>query len=75
MIRVLGPHVYFYSHRFDDKLLDCIAYKEEPPAPTQIQRYVPIVNGERLLELSLATADHRQVIIENLDAIQQILDA
>ena len=73
MIRVLGSSVFFYSHRFDDALLDCVANKEDPKTFTQIQQYVPIVNGKQVLELSLLAASQRQVIIETLDAIQQIL--
>jgi hypothetical protein len=73
MIRVFGPAVYFYSHRFDDTLLDCVAYKQDPTTFTQIQRYVPIVNDEPLLKLYLMNRDQRQTIIETLDAIQQTL--
>jgi hypothetical protein len=75
MIRVLGPMIFFYSHRFDDELLDCIANKEDPTTLTQVQRYVPVINGRPVHELSLLARDQRQVIIETLDAIQQILSA
>ena len=73
MIRVTGPIIFFYSHRFDDELLNCVANKEDPTSLTQIQRYVPIINGRPVSELSLLTIDERKVIIETLDAIQQIL--
>jgi hypothetical protein len=70
---VLGVQFcFFYSHRFDGTLLDCVAEKENPTKFTQIQRYVPIVNDKPLPELSLLKSDQRQVIIETLDAIQQI---
>ena len=75
MIRVLGPVVFFYSHRFDEKLLDCVANREDPTTFTQIQRYVPIVNDKPCLELSLLDPDERQTIIETLDALQQVLSA
>ena len=71
----LGPTVFFYSHRFDNELLDCIANKEDPTTFTQIQRSVPIVNDNPCLELSLLDPDGRKTIIETLDAIQQVLSA
>ena len=73
MIRVLGPVVFFYSHRFDNELLDCVANKVDPTTFTQIQRYVPIVDGKPCLELNLLDPDERQIVIETLDAIQQVL--
>lgn len=73
MIRVFGSSVSFYSHRFDEALLHCVANKEDPKTFTQIQQYVPIVNDKQFIELSLVAANQRQLIIETLDAIQQIL--
>ena len=75
MIRVLGPNISFYSHRFDETLLDCVANKEDPTTFTQIQHYVPIANDQPLNELSLLAANQRQVITETLHSIQQILIA
>ncbi len=71
----MGPVVFFYSHQFDDTFLDCVANKKDPIKFTQIQRYVPIVNDKPLPELALYDAKERKVIIEILDAIQQILSA
>lgn len=73
MIRVCGPNIIFYSHRFDDALLDCVADKNDPTTPTQIQKYVTIIDDQWVSELNLLIADHRRIIIQILDAIQQIL--
>ena len=73
MVRVYGPFVIFYSHRFDDALLNCVAEREVPKAHTQIQKYAPMFNGESESILDLSAADHRKIIIETLDAIQQTL--
>ncbi len=74
MIRVLGPFVFFYSHRFDDTLLDYVAFKKDTTTFTQIQQYAPIVNGKPTVQLYLLAPDERQIIIETLDAIRQILE-
>jgi len=65
---------FFYSHRFDDTLLDCVAYKEDTTTFTQIQQYAPIVNGKPTVQLNLLAPGERQIIIETLDAIRQILE-
>jgi hypothetical protein len=74
MIRVSGHYVFFYSHKFSEALLDSIADAIEPIDNTQIQKFSALDNDpQEQLGLSLLVADHRAIIFNVLDCIQQII--
>ena len=46
MIRLLGPNVFFYSHRFDDTLLNCVAYKALESSITKDESEIKKLDGQ-----------------------------
>jgi len=73
MVRVVGSYVFFYSHRFSDVLLDCIADGIVPVDNSQIHKYARIIGDDIHYDLSLLDADDRVIIFQILDSIQQII--
>jgi hypothetical protein len=73
LVRIFGPNVFFYSHKFSDALLKSIADGIEPLDHTQIQKFTCIANDQQHRGLSLLIAEDRVKIIEILDGIQQTI--
>ena len=74
MIRVSGQYVFFYSHKFSEALLNSIANGIEPIDNSQIKKLSALENDPQAqLGLSLLVADHRAIIFNVLDCIQQII--